>query len=318
MLAGRTARIRSTARMDGRRRRSAQARRRTRITCCSGWGNTVVDATFSHVGPMSAGEMRELAKNLPMPQGNRALAPPILASLPQESLDKQTTHFAQGPAGYAGAGGVLPPGLVGFDRDAEAVTANYSLNSGPATLTLIDYPTPQMAEAQEKLIRAYIKAGSGAQPAFPKPLAGFRPGLAGGEPQRTDGGAGERRCDPRRKPQVAGAGALLCRPDEDVAGEGQRDCEDQPVPDGPCDAGDHRVQRGGSAWVLFRWWQGAIPGRAGQACVMRCTTRNSSGCISRTETEGWEDSPSASEPLTSHFACGKRVVNPRKHPENSA
>ena len=133
-------------------------------------GNTVVDATFSHIGPMSAGEMRELARKLPLPQGNRALPPPILANLPQGSLDKQTTHFAQGPAGYAGAGGVLPPELVGFDRDAEAVTANYSLTSGPATLTLIDYPTPQMAEAQEKKIREYIKAGSGAQPAFPKPL----------------------------------------------------------------------------------------------------------------------------------------------------
>jgi hypothetical protein len=133
-------------------------------------GDTVVDATFSHVGPMSAAEMRELAKDLPMPQGNRALPPPILANLPQGALDKQTTHFAQGPAGYTGGGGVLPPELVGFDRDAEAVTANYSLNSGPATLTLIDYPTPQMAEAQEKKIREYIKAGSGAQPAFPKPL----------------------------------------------------------------------------------------------------------------------------------------------------
>jgi hypothetical protein len=133
-------------------------------------GSTVVDATFSHVGPMSASEMRTLAEGLPTPQGNRALPPPILASLPQGSLDKQTTHFAQGPSGYAGSGGVLPAELVGFNLDAEAVTANYSLTSGPATLTLIDYPTPQMAEAQEKKIRAYIKAGSGAQPAFPKPL----------------------------------------------------------------------------------------------------------------------------------------------------
>jgi hypothetical protein len=114
--------------------------------------------------------MRELAKVLPSPQGNRALPPPILATLPQGSLDKQSTHFAQGPAGYAGAGGVLPPDLVGFNLDAEAVTANYSLTSGPATLTLVDYPTPQLAEAQEKKIRAYLKAGSGAQPAFPKPL----------------------------------------------------------------------------------------------------------------------------------------------------
>lgn len=133
-------------------------------------GTTVVDATFSHLGPMSAGELRELAKNLPTPQGNRALPPPILAVLPQGSLDKQTTHFAQGPAAYAGSGGVLPPQLVGFDRDAEAVTANYSLASNAATLTLIDYPTPQMAEAQEKAIRDYIKTGSKAQPPFPQPL----------------------------------------------------------------------------------------------------------------------------------------------------
>jgi hypothetical protein len=133
-------------------------------------GNTVVDATFSQIGPMSAAEMRELAHVLPVPQGNKAIAPPILSNLPQSSLDKQTTHYALGPAGYVGAGGVLPPDLVGFDRGAEAVTANYSLPSNPATLTIIDYPTPQMAAAQETKIRNYIKAGSQAQPAWPKPL----------------------------------------------------------------------------------------------------------------------------------------------------
>ncbi|MDR3771881.1 MAG: hypothetical protein P4L26_00960 [Terracidiphilus sp.] len=132
-------------------------------------GNTVVDATFSHIGPMSAAEMRELAKHVSNPPGTKALMPPILANLPQASLDGQTTHYAEGPAGYAG-GGVLPPDLVGFDRGAETVTANYSLRSGSATLTIIDYPTPQMAEAQEPKIRAYIQAGSNAQPAWPKPL----------------------------------------------------------------------------------------------------------------------------------------------------
>ena len=133
-------------------------------------GNTVVDATFSHAGPMSASELRELAKILPTPQGNRAENPPILSALPQNSMDRQTMHFAQGPAGYAGSGGVLPPELVSFDKDAEVVTANYSLSSGPAVLTLIDYPTPQIAEAQEKRIRDYVKAGAGAQPAFTKAL----------------------------------------------------------------------------------------------------------------------------------------------------
>lgn len=134
-------------------------------------GNTVVDATFSHIGPMSAAELRELAKDLPPAVGNKAVAPPILANLPQSSLDKQTTHYALGPAGYVGAGGVLPADMVGFDRGAEAVTANYSLSSGPATLTIIDYPTPQMAAAQETKVRDYVKSGTHAQPAFPQPLA---------------------------------------------------------------------------------------------------------------------------------------------------
>ena len=134
-------------------------------------GNTVVDATFSHVGPLSAGELREIARQLPVPVGNEALPPPILADLPQHSLDPQTTHYALGATGYVGAGGVLPPSLVAFDKGAEAVTGTYSLFSGPATLTIIDYPTPQIAQVQENAIRSYLKAGSQAQPPWPKPLA---------------------------------------------------------------------------------------------------------------------------------------------------
>jgi Family of unknown function (DUF6599) len=133
-------------------------------------GSTVVDANFSRIGPMTAGEMRGIAAQLPTPRGNRSLAPPILAFLPQGSLEPLTTHYAMGPAGYAGSGGVLPPSLVGFDLGAETVMASYSLSSGPATLTIINYPTPQIATAQEAKIRAYIKAGSKAQPPWPKPL----------------------------------------------------------------------------------------------------------------------------------------------------
>ena len=133
-------------------------------------GSTVVDATFSHIGPMTGSELRELASRLPTAQGTKALSPPILSDLPRKALDGQTTHYTLGPASYSGSGGVLPPDLVGFDRGAEAVTANYSLPSNPAVLTLIDYPTPQMAQAQEARIRDYLKAGAKAQPPFPKPL----------------------------------------------------------------------------------------------------------------------------------------------------
>src|SRR6476646_8988319 len=113
-------------------------------------GDVMMDATFSHVGPMSGSELRELANQIPMPMGNKSLAPPILSSLPRGALDGQSTHYAVGPASYSGSGGVLPAYLVGFDRGAEAVTASYSLRSNPAVLTLIDYPTPQMAAAQEQ------------------------------------------------------------------------------------------------------------------------------------------------------------------------
>jgi hypothetical protein len=133
-------------------------------------GNTVVDANFSHIRPMSGSELRELAGHIPVPEGTKALAPPLLSDLPKDSLDGQTTHYALGPVGYAGAGGVLPPELIGFDKDAETITANYSLTSGPATLTIIDYPTPPMAIAQEAKIRAYLQAGSKANPPWPKPL----------------------------------------------------------------------------------------------------------------------------------------------------
>ncbi len=133
-------------------------------------GDTVIDANFSHIGPLAASEMRELAAHIPVPPGNKSMMPPILADLPQHWLDPQTTHYAEGPTGYAGGGGVLPAELVGFDRGAEAATASYSLSSGPATLTVIDYPTPQMAEAMETKIRDYIKAGNNAQPPWTKAL----------------------------------------------------------------------------------------------------------------------------------------------------
>jgi hypothetical protein len=137
-------------------------------------GNTVVDATFSRIGPMSGSELRALADELPMPEGGKSLTPPILANLPQTKLDGQTTHYAVGTASYAGAGGVLPVELMGFDRGAEAVTANYTLRSGVATLTLIDYPTPQLAAAQETKIRAFIdgckKSDKQTQAVWPKAL----------------------------------------------------------------------------------------------------------------------------------------------------
>jgi hypothetical protein len=123
-------------------------------------GNVVIDAQLPKVTAMSGSDLRELAAAIPVPTGNKSLYPPILGSLPQKEMDGQTTHYALGPLGYAGSGGVLPPELVGFDHGAEVVTATYKLRSGPATLTLINYPTSPIAEVQEKAISGYIQAGN--------------------------------------------------------------------------------------------------------------------------------------------------------------
>src|SRR5271170_6115127 len=68
-------------------------------------GNVVVDSQFSHISAMSGAELRELASSIPVPAGNKALAPPILGSLPQKNLDGQSTHYALGPTGYTGPAG---------------------------------------------------------------------------------------------------------------------------------------------------------------------------------------------------------------------
>ena len=142
------------------------------------------------------------------------------------------------------AGGVLPPDLVGFDRGAEAVTANYSLRSGPATLTIIDYPTPQMAAAQETKIRAYIKAGEPGPAGLAQAASGFRPGVARGAPQRPAGGAGQRRRHSRRKPQAAGHGPLRGRHDVHAAARRRvRGGKDGQAADGHRGTRHHRRQR---------------------------------------------------------------------------
>src|SRR5450631_4316215 len=134
-------------------------------------GNTVVDATFDHVNSMSAAELRELAKDLPKPAGPAKVPPPLPGYLPTDYLLPQTTHYALGDASYTRSGGVLPTSLVDFNRGAEALTAQYQGRSANGTLTLLIYPTPQMAADREHAIEAFLSAGKTTQAAWPQALA---------------------------------------------------------------------------------------------------------------------------------------------------
>jgi hypothetical protein len=64
---------------------------------------------------------------------------------------------------------------VDFPSSAEAVTALYSDRGGDGQVTLLIYPTPQLAAARLRDIDAFLKAGN-AQATWPQPLAESRPG----------------------------------------------------------------------------------------------------------------------------------------------
>jgi hypothetical protein len=97
-------------------------------------GATLVDGTLDKVTPMTAAELRELAKDLPLPPGSANVAPPLPGYLPRQGLENQVTHYSLGPEAYARTGGVLPVSLVDFASSAEAVTANYSKSAWPQAL----------------------------------------------------------------------------------------------------------------------------------------------------------------------------------------
>jgi hypothetical protein len=137
-------------------------------------GATLVDATVDKATPMTPAELRELAKDLPQPPGSANIAPPLPGYLPRPGLDPQATRYSLGPEAYTRTGGVLPAPLVDFPASAEAVTAHYSTRDGDGEVTLLIYPTPQLAAARLRDIDAFLKAGNG-KFTWPQALAESRP-----------------------------------------------------------------------------------------------------------------------------------------------
>ena len=120
-------------------------------------GTTVVEATFDHPAVDEEAAMKALAKKLPVAVGSDAIAPTLPLYLPKQGLDRSTARYAIGPAAYVQGGGVLPVNVIDFSQDAEVVTAQYVTRGGRGTLTVIGYPTPQMAIHAEKELAALLK-----------------------------------------------------------------------------------------------------------------------------------------------------------------
>jgi hypothetical protein len=107
--------------------------------------NILVDADFDRLTEMSAAELRELAGMLPSAKASAANLPSLPEYLPKSHAVENSAKYILGPQALVAQKGALTPEQVDFSHDPEILMQDYSSASGPLTLTLIQYPTPQIA-----------------------------------------------------------------------------------------------------------------------------------------------------------------------------
>jgi hypothetical protein len=131
-------------------------------------GSVLVDAVFDKLSVMSAAELRELASDIPLPQGGARNLPAIPTYLPKQAYVKNTAKYILGPVTLDKIGSPVSADLVDFGAGAEVVEASYESSGGEGTLVLISYPTPQIAA--EHLRRIEAAHSPGAQTGSPAPV----------------------------------------------------------------------------------------------------------------------------------------------------
>src|SRR5579883_3122789 len=92
---------------------------------------------FDRLTAMSAAELRELAGDLPLPQGSARNLPALPTFLPKLNYVKNTAKYVMGPITLDKVGSPLPAGLVDFAAGAEVVLGTYRGAGGQGTLVLI-------------------------------------------------------------------------------------------------------------------------------------------------------------------------------------
>lgn len=117
-------------------------------------GNVLVDALFDKLSVMSAAELRELAGDIPLPQGGARNLPALPTYLPKQAYVKNTAKYIMGPATLDKIGSPISAELADFAAGAEVVQGTYESSGGEATLVLISYPTPQIAAEHMRRIDA--------------------------------------------------------------------------------------------------------------------------------------------------------------------
>lgn len=90
-------------------------------------------------------ELSKLASALPKIGGPRAQPPLLPTFFSAKGLTQGSLRYALGPVSYAAMGGTFAARQLGWEKSAEAAIADYADKRGKETLTLLLYPTPQIA-----------------------------------------------------------------------------------------------------------------------------------------------------------------------------
>ena len=117
-------------------------------------GNVLVTADLDKVTPMSAGELRELADDLPPVSGQAKNLPTLPLFMPKEDYVRNSVKYVLGSQGLAAIGSPLTAQEIDFSTSPEVAVAQYASDAGNATLELISYPTPAIAGDRLKALQA--------------------------------------------------------------------------------------------------------------------------------------------------------------------
>jgi len=102
--------------------------------------------------------LKPLADTMPKIMGNKGVAPLLPTLLPAKGLADGSVRYALGGASYAAEGGVLPATALGWDKEGEAVTAEYKDRRGAETVTMLLYPTPTIAGTYTRTVQGLVGA----------------------------------------------------------------------------------------------------------------------------------------------------------------
>ena len=120
--------------------------------------NVLVDATFDRVTEMSGSELRELAALLPSAKGSADNLPNLPEYLPKKDAVANSAKYVLGPHALLAAHAPLTAEQVDFAHDAEVLYQDYTSRDGDLTLTVINYPTPQIAGERLKSLQSAPQA----------------------------------------------------------------------------------------------------------------------------------------------------------------